>query len=87
MDDLNKILIPLIIAAVVGLIKLYGNHKALGAKHEALQEDVNELKHDVKTDFNKLQEHLDKRFDRIDFLFDRLDESQLRRITDHGTIS
>lgn len=88
MDYVLKFLVPLVIAAIVGLIKLYGNHTALKARHEALQDEVNELKHDVKTDFNKMQDHLDRRFDKIDSAFEKMqDNIQLRRITDNGTIT
>lgn len=85
MDDkmIMGLVASLCCAAIMGLVKLYGNFTALRASHIALQDEVNELKHDVKTDFDKIAVQIEKISDKIDSRFDRVDDMfQQRRSGD-----
>tara|TARA_R110002167_G_scaffold352273_2_gene565180 strand:+ start:17436 stop:17675 length:240 start_codon:yes stop_codon:yes gene_type:complete len=63
-DYLSTLSIP----AIMGMIKLYSDHRVLKAEHKALQYEVNELKTDIKASDDKL----DKRFDKLELLLGNL---------------
>ena len=66
-----KIASGLIIPAILGLVKLYGDARVLKSKVEGLQLELNESKSEHKSDITSLRTKIDTEHDRMLNSFDK----------------
>jgi hypothetical protein len=68
---LYKVATGLIIPAILGIIKLYGDTRVLKSKLQSVQVELNESKNEHKTDIIHLRTKIDTKHDKLVSSFDK----------------